>query len=242
MIRLVEQLPVLAGDSLLLCRIKALWECYGNVPFIRFYIGEQGSAAAILDGQAIVYTVDEEREEFALFVAMQPDITSLLSDPVTVKHIEEAWETSGAEYPVMRHTIPNMDGAELPRVSPRELYMFLQPIFPGLAPFDVWYPDVCYRERHGFCRIVAVCEAGIPISSAMTVAEWQGGALIGGVATTPVYRQRGLAGMCVRSLIASLQKEGRQVYICPKNDGAQRLYTMLGFAVCDRIAQIERKS
>lgn len=240
MIRLVEALPTLQGDTLPLFRVKALWECYGAVPFIRYYVGDGGSAAAILDGQAVVYAVPEEREELALFIAMQPDIASLLTDPDTTAAVAASWGTEMREYPVMRHTIPQMSGAELPSVSPRDLYTFLQPIFPGLAPFDVWYPDVCYRERHGFCRNVAVCEAGIPVSTAMTVAEWAGGALIGGVATTPVYRQRGLAGMCVSSLIASLQKEERQVYICPKNESAKRLYSALGFAVCGSIAQTER--
>ncbi|MBR2405766.1 MAG: GNAT family N-acetyltransferase [Clostridia bacterium] len=241
MIRLVEALPPQQGDELLLCRVQALWECYGAVPFIRYYVGDSGSVAALFDGQALVYAVPEEREELAWFVAMQPDITSLLSDPDTAAAVAAAWQGEVATYPVMRYEAQNgAPAAELAHVSPRELYAFLQPIFPHLAPFDVWYPDICFRERHGFCRNVAVCEAGIPISSAMTVAEWQGGALIGGVATTPVYRQRGLAGLCVGSLATALQAEGRQVYICPKNDGAERLYTKLGFVTCSMIAQTER--
>ncbi len=240
MIRLVDALPTLPGNTLPLFRVQALWECYGAVPFIRYYVGDGGSAAAILDGQAVVYAVPEEREELALFIAMQPDIVSLLTDPETAAAVAASWGAEVRAYPVMQHTLPQVSGAALPSVSPRELYAFLQPIFPGLAPFEVWYPDVCYRERHGFCRNVAVCEAGIPVSTAMTVAEWNGGALIGGVATTPVYRQRGLAGMCVSSLIASLKQEGRQVYICPENEGAQRLYAALGFAVCGCIARTER--
>lgn len=239
MIRLVEEIPLLPCTDLLYFRVRALWECYGAVPFIRYYVGDSGSVAALFDGQALVYATPEEREELAWFVAMQPDIASLLSDRETVKAVAEAWQGTCAEYPVMRYE-GNVRPSRLGSVSARELYMFLQPIFPHLAPFDVWYPDVCYRERHGFCRNVAVCEAGIPVSSAMTVAEWNGGALIGGVATTPVYRQRGLAGLCVGSLAATLKTEGRQVFICPKNEGAERLYTRLGFTVCGHVAQTER--
>lgn len=239
MIRLVETLPALADDTLLACRILALWECYGAVPFIRFYSGENGSAAAVLDGQAVALVSEEEREEWAWFLSMQPDIGSILTDPATAAAVAEAWGTTPKSYPVMRHTADTIAEETADDASPRELYAFLQPIFPGLAPFDTWYPDVCYRSRHGFFRN-AVVRDGDVVSSAMTTAEWTGGALIGGVATAPTHRRRGLAGLCVRALVGALKREGRQVYICPKNEGAMRLYTELGFSVCGEIAQVER--
>lgn len=239
MIRLVEELPALVDDTLIACRIKALWECYGAVPFVRFYSGESGSAAAILDGQAVALVSEEEREEWAWFLSMQPDIGSVLTDPDTANTIAAEWKTEVKRYPVMRFAAetPTTDGTE--SASPRELYAFLQPIFPGLAPFDSWYPDVCYRSRHGFFRNVVVRDENV-VSSAMTTAEWDGGALIGGVATAPTHRRRGLAGACVCALVKVLKEEGRQVYICPKNEGAMRLYTELGFSVCGEIAQVER--
>lgn len=179
MIRLVETLPALADDTLIACRILALWECYGAVPFIRFYSGENGSAAAVLDGQAVALVSEEEREEWAWFLSMQPDIGSILTDPATAAAVAEAWETTPKSYPVMRHTADTIAEETADDASPRELYAFLQPIFPGLAPFDTWYPDVCYRSRHGFFRN-AVVRDGDVVSSAMTTAEWTGGALIGG--------------------------------------------------------------
>ena len=239
MIRLVERLPELTGDALPLCRIRALWECYGAVPFLRFYVGDDGSAAAVLDGQAIVYAVASEREELSLFVSMQPDITSLLADTETAEAVAAHWGAEVHTIPVMRCDAPQK-AKQLERLSPRELYAFLQPIFPGLPPFEGWYMDVCYRERHGCCRNVAVRDGGQVVSSAMTTAEWRTGALIGGVATAPTHRRQGLAATCVGALAAALQGEGRQVYICPKNEGAQRVYTALGFVVCDSVAQTER--
>ncbi len=239
MIRLTEQLPVLSGEALPLCRIRALWECYGAVPFLRFYVGDDGSAAAVLDGQAIVYAVPSEREELALFVSMQPDITSLLADEETAEAVAAQWDSTVQVFPVMRCEAPQA-AEPLRSAAPRELYAFLEPVFPGLPPFEGWYMDVCYRERHGFCRNVAVRDGECIVSSAMTTAEWNGGALIGGVATAPTHRRRGLAGRCVGTLTAALQGEGRLVYICPKNEGAQRLYTALGFAVCGSVALTER--
>lgn len=239
MIRLTEVLPPLAGDTLPLYRIRALWECYGAAPFLRFYAGDNGSAVAVLDGQAIVYATEAEREELSLFVSMQPDITSLLADEDTAEMAAAQWGTAVKTVPVMRCEVSHQ-AEQLARLSPRELYAFLEPNFPGLPPFEGWYLDVCYRERHGFCRNVAVCEDGVPVSAAMTTAEWSGGALIGGVATAPEYRRRGLAGRCVGALTAALQQEERQVYICPKNEGAQRVYTALGFTVCGSVALTER--
>ena len=239
MIRLTECLPELQGEALPLYRIRALWECYVYVPFLRYYVGENGSAAAILDGQAIVYATETEREEMALFVSMQPDIISLLADVPTAQAVAAQWGTAVNEVPVMRCETPQT-AETISRLSPRELYAFLEPIFPGLPPFEGWYMDVCYRERHGFCRNVAVIEGDRAVSAAMTTADWQGGALIGGVATDPAYRRQGLAARCVGTLAAQLQKEDRQVYICPKNDGARRVYTALGFAVCDAVALTER--
>ncbi len=239
MIRLVEELPELTGDALPLLRIRALWECYGNVPFLRFYVGDGGGAAALLDGQAIVYATAEGREELALFVAMQSDVTSLLADAETANAVAHHWHSTVQEIPVMRCDCPQQRQA-LERLSPRELYRFLEPIFPALPPFEGWYMDVCYRERHGFCRNVAAVLDGEIASTAMTTAEWHGGALIGGVATAPQHRRKGLAGTCVATLTAMLQDEGREVYICPKNEGAQRVYTALGFSVCGSVALTER--
>ncbi len=240
MIRWVDELPELSGHALPVQRIRAWWQCYGNVSFIRYYIGEQGSVAAVMDGQALAYAVQDEREEVSLFLSMQPDIGFVLADMDTTAAVADVWNTATTEIPVMRCTTPQTE-LLTESLSPRVLYAFLQPIFPSLPPFDVWYPDVCYRERHGFCRNIAYLEKGQPVSAAMTVAEWDGGALIGGVATAPTHRRRGLASQCVGSLTARLQQQGRQVYICPKNEEAQRVYTDLGFSVCDRVAVTERK-
>lgn len=240
MIRLTETFPKLTGETLPLYRVRALWECYGAVAFVRYYVGDQGSAVAILDGQALVYAVEEEREELSWFLAMQPDITSVLTDAATASLVAKQWNVSTCEIPVMRCDAPQT-AISAEHLAPREMYAFLEPIFPSLSPFESWYTDVCYRERHGFCRNVAVRENGVPVSSAMTVAEWLGGALIGGVATAPTHRRRGLAAHCVGSLTAQLQEEGRTVYICPKNEGAQRVYASLGFAECGTVAVVERK-
>ena len=112
----------------------------------------------------------------------------------------------------------------------KQLYPLLVSCFAsGIPPFDVWYADVSHRQRHGLCRIAAVLEDGVPVAGAMTVAACGGGALIGAVATRRESRGRGYASACVSRLTRALMKEGRQVYLSPKNETARRIYSRLGF-------------
>ena len=102
------------------------------------------------------------------------------------------------------------------------------------------YADVHHRLRHGLCRLAAVETDGGVAACAMTTAECAGGAVIGAVATLPDYRGRGYASACVSTLAASLQKEGRRIYLSPKNAGAQRLYAGLGFVPCGEWGTLQR--
>ena len=82
----------------------------------------------------------------------------------------------------------------------------------------------------------------MPVSSAMTVAEWANGAVIGAVATDSSHRRRGYASACVSALTQQLSSENKTVYICPKNAAAQRLYEQLGFTVVGSLATTERNT
>ena len=85
---------------------------------------------------------------------------------------------------------------------------------------------------------------GAPPRRRLRMSPWLaallGGAVIGAVATLPDYRGRGYASACVSTLAASLQKEGRRIYLSPKNAGAQRLYAGLGFVPCGEWGTLQR--
>ena len=121
----------------------------------------------------------------------------------------------------------------------RELYALLSSAFDEMPAWDGWYLDVCYRLRHNSCHIAAIMDQKRVVSSAMTVAEWETGAVIGAVATDMEHRRRGYGSRCVSSLTAPLLQQGKHVYICPKTPQAQRLYETLGFAVCDSITLMD---
>ena len=74
----------------------------------------------------------------------------------------------------------------------------------------------------------------------MSVAEWNNGALLGAVATSPEYRRKGYAGQCVSALAGTLQAKGKTVWICPYNERARQLYLSLGFEDQGQVTMIER--
>lgn len=238
MISLVEKsLPPTDSHSTLAGRLRAWWEAYGNHPRLaHFYSGEQGSCAAVLDTQAILLChTKEAREEFASFFALQSGVKTLYTDTATAAFFS---------LPFSVHTVMRCEKEAkttlLNQASPREIYELLTSVFTDFPAFEPWYLDVSYRMRHNLCHQSSVWQKGKLVASAMTVAEWQNGALLGAVATLPEHRRKGYASHCVSALTAYCQQEGKVVYISPKNQKAGRLYASLGFADYETVAYIER--
>jgi predicted GNAT family acetyltransferase len=70
-------------------------------------------------------------------------------------------------------------------------------------------------------------------SCALSSAEGGGAAMIGGVATLPLYRGRGLSALCVGALCEHLFRAGIStisLFYLWNNDPAGRVYDKLGFA------------
>ena len=227
-------------------RILSLAQAYGvTQPFLRFWQGEYGSAIALMDGHAVLEADPRERDEVFIFLTMQPDIRSVRTDQDNARLLAALWPHSQLETGsvLTLRTLIHPTGPAAVIVSPRELYPILKAGFGHALPsMDSWYADVSYRMRHGVCRAAVVTEGDQPVSCAMTVAEWTGGAVLGAVSTLPEYRSRGYASACVSTLAAVLQEEGKQVAICPKNETARRLYERLGFVPCGGWGELCRHS
>ncbi len=225
-------------------RILSLAQTYGvDQPFLRFWRGEYGSAISLMDGHAVMEVRQEERDELFIFLTMQPEIRSVRTDEDSARLLAALWPRSRltAGLIMTPQTPLSPSGGAVIVTSPRDLYPVLQAGFgEGLPPFDVWYADVSHRMRHGACRAAVVREGETLVSCAMTVAEWTDGAVMGAVATRPECRGKGYASACVTALADVLAKEGRQIYLCPKNEGAQRLYQQLGFTGCGRWGELCR--
>ncbi|MBQ6706504.1 MAG: GNAT family N-acetyltransferase [Clostridia bacterium] len=219
---------------------------YGTgTAFAPFYGDEKGNVLSILDGHAVLFCSKADAEEWITFIHMRTDIMTLTVE----KEIGE-WLSNEPGFSVTCRSVMRLGMAPPPpaddlcELSPREVYPVLQAAFGDNAPpFDGWYVDISHRLRHGLCHMAAIRFDDQPVSAAMTVAECEHTAVIGGVCTLPEYRRQGLAGRCVLGLSSKILKENPQkaVLISPKNSAAERLYQTLGFITEATIYSFEMK-
>lgn len=223
-----------SGNDPVSGRLLAWWDAYHNTGIAHFYATEHGGCIAIVDSQAVVCAPQDDAEEIRAFFNMQPTVATAYS---TIPNIFDGNETvyiaMCAEFAA--------EAATLHSVPLTDLYSFLSAYFGSVPPFEPWYLDTSYRTRHNLCRHTTVQADGKIASCAMTVAEWQGGALIGGVATATDQRCKGFAGRCVTALVGTLQAMNKTVWICPYNETAHRLYLKLGFVDSGTVTVVERK-
>ena len=222
-------------------RICGLRITYGpNAPFIRYYADDMGSLLAVMDGVGLFHT-DALTDEWYAFLAMNPDVIAIHC----ARSIGEELIASGLWHGRVGGTMEFFGKAPLgidPDVCTAPhlptVYELLRDHFPGISPFNSWYPDVSHRIRHENSHIAAILDGEKVVSTAMTVAECADAAVLGQVATHPDYRRRGLAGKCVISTV--FQCKAKRLYILPIDSNAQKLYEKLGFKVVDGWAELER--
>ena len=87
----------------------------------------------------------------------------------------------------------------------------------------------CDALLSGTGRIAFLRKEGLIVSSASSVAEYSGGAMIVAVATRPSHRKKGYATACLKVLCRSLLDEGKEPSLFYDNPGAGRIYRNLGF-------------
>lgn len=230
MITLTDTLPPLPADTLPGLRLRGLYAAYGGGrDFLPIWRDDAGGAGARLGDTAVCLPADGRQEEWAAFLAMQPEVRRA----VTPADMADAGEAAGFAVqlrPFLR--LPADFTPEQPAETPslRELYPLLSAVFgaSALPLFDLWYTDMSHRLRHGCGRAVCVTEAGRPVCCALVTAECDAAGLISGVATLPKARGRGYARRAVAALTKALYDSGKTAYICPKNDAADALYRRFG--------------
>ncbi len=215
---------------------------YGaDTGFLRFYEDDNGSRLSVFD-RAATLVANGDIEEIGLYLAMDPSVRSVRTDSQTAKRIAQLWNVPYKSEAVMAapERAENDDRVEI--LPLREAYDVLIDGFGAdtIPPFDAWYADVHHRFRRGLCRCVGVRENGIPVACAMTVAECDGVALMGAVATKSEARGKGYASACVLTLASMLQAEGKRVLLSPKNEYAHRLYDRIGFMVVGEWGSVDK--
>jgi GNAT superfamily N-acetyltransferase len=220
---------------------------YGTTrSFAPFYKDDNGNVLSILDGNAVLAGAVNNSQEWATFIAMHPDIHSISAEKNTICALSQYLQKPYTAKPVMQYVgdANCLDPIICESLMPREIYPLLSTVFTtDLPPFEGWYVDVSHRIRHSLCHTAGIKKDGTAISTAMTVAESENTAIIGAIATDPLYRKQGLATKCIVSLIQELTNTHNKntILICPKNQSAQRLYKKLHFKVCGQIGEIKLK-
>ena len=238
MIRALTDRPALSPDSVCAVRLLSAYENYAAYPFAHFWEDGEGRFASLLDGVA-VFCADSLTEEWITFWSMQPAVLALITDARIGDVLAAALHRTAHRVDAMQRVAPASD-MSASAVLPKTVYPLLKAVFgDAIPPFDTWYADVSHRTRHAGCRVVGVMCDEVCVSSAMTVAECAGGALIGAVATAPEARRQGLAARLVAALASLLIQEQKQVFICPKHEAARRIYERIGFVVCGGVTTIE---
>lgn len=107
-------------------------------------------------------------------------------------------------------------------------------------PFEPFYLDMSHRIRHGGAKITGIIKQGRLIACAMTVAETEQTAVIGGVAVHPVYQRNGCGTMVVYGLLhLCAQRKQKHIYVYCDTNKNKQFYQSLGFVCCGTWAEIE---
>lgn len=221
------------------CRILTAAGCYPSAPFAAFWLqwddnGRICAAVSRLEGDGTVCGGEssaEQRQELTAFV-QSLGMRSVLA-PAGVFPPEHA-RSSGTVMRFFGDSTPAIAAAE-PAPSVRELFALFSRCRGDGFDFsgdDAAYVDLSHRLRHGFCRTVGVRRPdGELCAAAMTVAESETEAVVGGVCTLPEHRGKGFAPAAVRSLCTALKNENKNIFLFA---GRERIpfYGRLGFTCC----------
>ena len=231
--------PIAACDECAI-RIDSLVHAYGvHATFVRLYADECGGVMSLMDGVAVLYCC-ENAEEWAVFITMNPEIMRVHCSASFGKLLTSLGGWQGREGVVLKYCgatdMAVYNACENPYLP--KVHALLSMCFDQVPTLNAWYPDVSHRLRHHCAKIASIIVDDQVVSTAMTVAETDGAAVLGQVATHSDFRGRGYAQTCINSLISRCKD--KTLYILPMTDYAQSLYEKMGFSAEGEWAEIQR--
>ncbi len=220
-------------SSVTACRIKSLYESYGQYGLAQFWVqyDSDGKAVSTLSrygGDMTIYlTENSDTEELKDF------ITVVGAASVTSEKLIYESSKSGV---IMRLTdrkklkFCNTDTEYEFAPSLPEVYRLLKQCKgDGFAvpEYEDFLLDTSHRLRHSTALCCAVVRNNEPLAFAMTAALSEKTAVIGAVCTHPDHRRTGLGAECVSKLIQQLN--GREILIMREQNRNEQFYNSLGF-------------
>lgn len=112
----------------------------------------------------------------------------------------------------------------------------------GREAYLSFLSDFTFRQRRNLARGVCTHTDGKISSVALTSSETENAAIISGVACDRSLQKKGLGKQAVLSVVNSLKKENKAVYVIALNEKAEGFYEHIGFKQTEKIAFVERKN
>lgn len=229
MITPLEKMPVGFEEDIAFIRTESLFKCYfGIIPSVRFFCQKNGEriTAVISKSDGVINLSADECADFEELLAFVYSLSGrLFCSYRTLLRLE-----TGLPYvcgDIMRYVKEGKEKAS-DGTSPdiKSLYSGMKQEFE-LPSFEDFYTDIFYRRRQNGVHFCFTDEEGFVISSAMTVAESENSAIIGGVFTRDEHRKKGLGLKNVKGLCEILDKEN--IYVMIRDPHLCEFYARAGF-------------
>lgn len=228
-------------------RIKSLYKAYGKYKNIcEFWYQLNNNVNGCTDGaitsaiskygkEAVVYlTETSDLKEISRFLVMSGVISVLCDNRYNLDINGKRQTGCVMEYKAENRTYRSSVNGFIITDSPdlKDLYgvllqnksdTFLVPDFEG------FYIDASHKLRHDTAKARGVLSANKLVSCAMAVAADDTSAVIGAVATLPIYHGKGMGTAVVNCLVDDLYKENRKVFLHRSCNENKTFYENAGF-------------
>lgn len=245
-----EALKAFEFDPVLGSRIYTLYRCYKNdYSFLKLwtaYDNNNNITACISIMSGVVTVAANEKcdfEELAEFFGSDETIDSFEISELYSEKLNKFLSLPEKELPVMLYNSETKYEGSKNDIYTDVLhfaYEILRESDSTLEKTDFisWFYDTHKRRKEKLCEVFAVktgeewsCTAGYYIAS-------PAGFVIGGVATKPQYRNKGLASDLTAYIADFLNKHGKKVYLVAAEEKLIKFYERIGFSEVYRIKRL----
>lgn len=216
-------------------RIACLYSCYStDYDFVKFWKqtdgeGEIVSAISRVDGDVTLSTSGENLDEVSEFLSIVVFRTVQCESSVVRKLKREA-AISGFVVEYRKNENPIAEIFPDSGFHPKEVYDIIKGArLIGVGEYLPWLSDITFRMNRNCAEVLTACDGEKAVACAMKLFITDSAVLLGGVATLPEYRGRGLAGSLVTRLAES--ESDKRVELLCKNDSIVEFYKSIGFYV-----------
>lgn len=229
MITPLEELPLGFEEDIAFIRIASLYKTYYNViPNVRFFEQKNGQrvTAVISKADGVINLCASTAADFEELRAFVFSLSGrLFCSDETLRLLDTGLNYWCGDIMRLESKIDTQqDVTYTPDI--KTLYFGMKQEFE-LPAFEDFYTDIFYRRRADNLHLCAVQEDTFVISSAMTVAESDDAAIIGGVFTRDEHRRKGYAKRTVKGLCSVLDK--KNIYLLIRDPSLCGFYEGIGF-------------